>query len=77
MDGKMVTLYNDFHNTTARVRVGANGMLSPNQVKNAQNRLCGIGGCQCSNDLGQRGPQEARFDCYREYNGKVAAKLIY
>lgn len=52
---KMVTLRNNFHNASARVRVGE---LSEATVRRVRKTLCGIKGCTCGDGLGMRGPQE-------------------
>lgn len=51
----LVTLKNDFHRTTAKVRTGK---LSNATIKRVQKKLCGIKGCLCSGNLGIRGEQE-------------------
>ena len=54
----MYELTNDFHNTSATVRVGKNGFMSPRTVKRVERELCGIDGCTCGRyGLGVRGPQ--------------------
>jgi hypothetical protein len=53
----MITLLNDFHNTSAIVRLRPHGWLSHSQIKRIRSKLCGVRGCTCSNRLGMRGPQ--------------------
>lgn len=63
---KTVTLTNDFHNTSARVRVstktspghGVIADLTVDQTKRVNRKLCGMSGCTCSGRLGTRGKQQ-------------------
>ena len=67
-------LANNFHHTTARVRVGlGNTELSANQVRRLRNKLCGMSGCTCGGVLGQRGPQPLAIVEYAP--GKVVVGL--
>ena len=49
---------NDFHNTEVRIRSTLGDELSTSQIARAKRALCGIDGCRCSGDAGERGPQE-------------------
>ena len=51
-----ITLANDFHHTSTRVRP-REGALSPRQVERVKRALCAPD-CTCSGALGTRGPQE-------------------
>jgi len=53
----LIEFTNDFHNTHATVRVGADGWLSARQIRNLRARLCGNSNCWCSGETGARGPQ--------------------
>lgn len=61
-----VTLTNDFHNTSVRIRCEVLSHIhnlstiypSVGQIKKAKKALCGIDGCTCSGDAGIRGRQE-------------------
>jgi len=53
----MITLRNDFHNSTVRLHAQLGDELTPAQIKRAKNTLCGISGCACGGALGQRGRQ--------------------
>ena len=53
----LITLINDFHSTAANVRT-ADGWLSKGQVKRIRRTLCGIDGCTCGGELGERGAQD-------------------
>lgn len=63
---KSVTLTNDFHNTSVRIRcevlshIHNEAMIYPTagQIAKAKKALCGISGCTCSGDDGTRGRQE-------------------
>ena len=51
----LVTITNDFHNTSARVRVGEMTLAN---AKKVADKLCGVNGCTCGNGpLSTRGPQ--------------------
>lgn len=53
----MITVRNDFHKTTARIRVRIGDTLTANQVRRCRKTLCGIEGCTCGGALSERGPQ--------------------
>ena len=53
----LVTLLNDFHNTSAIVRLPRHGWLSHGQIKRIRNKLCGKRGCNCGDALKMRGQQ--------------------
>jgi len=61
----MVTLRNDFHGTECTMRCETSWgtwneySISPSvaQIRRAKKELCGIAGCTCSSDAGNRGPQ--------------------
>lgn len=52
----IITLTNDFHNTSVNLRANMGDTLSASQVRRARNSLCGNSDCTCSGDLGTRGP---------------------
>jgi len=52
----LITLTNDFHNTETVIRV-AHGLVSNRAGRNAWKNLCGVDGCICGGQLGQRGDQ--------------------
>jgi len=64
---RLITLHNDFHNTSARIRVRGtldNGIfvslpLTSSQIARARRNLCGIADCSCGNgcDLKSCGPE--------------------
>lgn len=44
-----ITLHNQFHGTTARIRVRPEGQyLSPRVIRRVGTRLCGMSACLCS-----------------------------
>ena len=71
------TLKNNFHHTEVCVRpliVNGRHYLSSGQVKRARNALCGIEGCTCGGEAGERGPQNG---FHLETDGADGAELIY
>jgi len=50
----MYEISNNFHNTFART---LGGRLSERQEKRIKAKLCGISGCCCGGEIGERGPQ--------------------
>lgn len=54
----MITIRNNFHNTSIRLRANIGDELTPAQIKRAKHTLCGITGCTCSGDAGERGEQD-------------------
>lgn len=50
----LVTISNDFHNTSTRTKQGRKTHLQALAVKR---RLCGVKGCTCSGSVGERGKQ--------------------
>ena len=50
-----ITLTNSFHNTEASMTIPANGMISGSVVRRVRRELCGIKGCQCGGNFGERG----------------------
>jgi len=74
---KKITIYNDFHSTEATLHVKDDNFISASQVKRAKNKLCGISGCTCSDDIGQRGPQEHDIAFHLDgQTGQVYGELI-
>ncbi len=53
----LITLTNEFHNTSARVRIRAGDTLTARRLRDIKRRLCGVDGCQCSGADGTRGRQ--------------------
>ncbi len=52
-----ITLRNEYHNTSYTLRAKLHRDLSRSQVLRARKALCGIAGCQCGGNLGERGSQ--------------------
>lgn len=52
-----ITLRNKFHNTSYTLQAKLRRELSRSQVLRARKALCGIAGCQCGGNLGERGSQ--------------------
>jgi hypothetical protein len=69
---KMITLTNDFHGTTTRVRVSADidvnaeVEITERQARRAIRTLCGVSGCCCG---GSRG---GRYSLYHDQASGVA-----
>ncbi len=57
----MITIRNNFHNTTIRLKAQIGDKLTASQVKRARSVLCGVRGCLCGGSLGERGPQDGFF----------------
>lgn len=57
----MITLTNDFHRTTVKIRAMPGMELSPAQIKRARKVLCGQPACACGGPLGERGPQPGKL----------------
>jgi hypothetical protein len=60
MKMKTIALRNEFHNTSARVRVNESGetLLRASTVRRIRRALCGLKDCTCGGALGQRGHHE-------------------
>ena len=54
----MITLRNNFHNSSTRIRAKIGDLLDEAQVKRIGKRLCSSRGCGCSDDTGTRGAQD-------------------
>lgn len=67
-------LTNDFHDTSARVLVPADGILSVAQVKRVRQALCGISDCRCCGNLKERGLQTVEIDPLGDGRVKVTPK---
>ena len=52
----LITLTNEFHNTETRIQV-KDGKVSARAGQRAWTALCGMKGCICGGQLGQRGAQ--------------------
>ncbi len=70
-----ITLKNNFHNTSVNLRVSGEKLSAP-QVKRARRALCGISGCTCGNELGQRGPQEVDIEIIYDNRYQVIGAII-
>ncbi len=61
------TLRNDFHNTSCTVNIG---VLSSRQASRVRKILCGIRGCTCGGELGERGRQNVRIELTGRWAGR-------
>jgi hypothetical protein len=68
----LITLTNDFHNSSVTIRCEvlsdlpsgaafATAYPSASQIKRAKKALCGVAGCCCSNAAGIRGQQKTSW----------------
>lgn len=66
-----ITITNDFHNTAASLNIEIGKPLSASQIARARRTLCGIDGCTCGGNLGERGAQNVQIDVrgYRNDGG--------
>lgn len=73
----MITLTNNYHDTTVRLHANIGDTLTVNQVKRARRVLCGLSGCSCGGNLGERGKQAVEIVpvYHRDYPGEVAFRL--
>lgn len=67
----MITLTNDFHGTSVNLRPDGAGQLSVSQVARARRTLCGVKGCTCGGDLGERGPGNPSVCVYPDGHADV------
>lgn len=75
----LITIKNDYHNTSASVRVESlPAILSRQQMYRVQRKLCGIAGCACGGDISERGQQDVSIDPagYGEYGPIVRLSSI-
>ena len=71
------TLRNDFHNSEVTIRAERGQELTLSQVLRARRALCGITGCTCGGNLGERGPQAVEVEAIGYDNaGHLRIKLI-
>lgn len=55
----MITLRNDYHGSAVRVRIPADGILTPRQYRRACRALCPVTACKCGKI---RGPQDVEIE---------------
>jgi len=74
-----ITITNSFHNSSVRLDLPDDGILSTRQVRRARRELCGIPTCVCGGNLGERGKQFAvwlpnlpLFECEPLEDGRIA-----
>lgn len=73
---KTATIKNDYHNTTAQVRYAGDGALSAAVTRRVRATLCGISGCTCGGNLGERGPQDVEIEAIGMHNVNVPRVAI-
>lgn len=78
----VVTLVNDFHNTSIRVNLEYGKIVLAKQIKVWKSTLCGVTDCTCSGELGTRGPQEdlwrkgLEIDCTGDCGGDRGDRIV-
>ena len=65
----MITITNDYHGTSAKVRIDIGDAFTQRQIARVKRKLCGTIKCTCSDRVGARGKQEG---FYVEYLGGTA-----
>lgn len=68
---KKLTIRNDFHNTETTVTLRNSNTISGSTARRIEKDLCGIKDCKCGGILGERGPQDFRYDYSIDENFKV------
>lgn len=71
-DGMIITLRNDFHNTSVNIRANAlPHVIPPSQERRIRRALCGVKGCACGKVRGpQHGPDGQRIVVQRDWYGE-------
>lgn len=64
----MITIRNDFHNTSVTIRAAIGEELTESQIKRARRALCPVGGCTCGGPVGNRGNQDGFHVEQIDYN---------
>ena len=71
----MQTITNSFHQSSVHLRPAQDGYLSQGQCQRARRILCGIQGCLCGGDLGERGKQQIEIITSRDRHGDLSATV--
>jgi hypothetical protein len=71
-----IKLHNDFHGSSATIRAAYGQVLSASQVRRARNALCGVSGCLCGGELGQRGRSNSIVASQQDRDGKVRVRIL-
>lgn len=68
----LITLRNDFHNSSVTIRANAlPHVITPSQEKRVLRALCGVTGCTCGGVRGpQRGPEGQKIVVQRDWYGE-------
>ena len=68
-----ITIRNEYHNSKYPLRVAClPARLSDSQVARCRRALCGIAGCTCGGNLGERGRQDVEIAlCGGQYPGHI------
>ena len=65
----MITIKNDYHDTTITLRANIGDTLTPSRVRRIQRLLCGIDDCKCGGVAGERGRQDGFEIVAADYAG--------
>jgi len=58
----MITLTNNYHNTSVSLRADVGDYLTQSQISRARRELCGMSDCECSSSIGTRGHQSVSIE---------------
>jgi len=58
----MITLTNNYHNTSVNLRASVGDYLTQSQISRARRELCGMSDCECCSSLGTRGQQSVTIE---------------
>jgi len=58
----MITLTNNYHNTSVHLRASVGDYLTQSQISRARRELCGMSDCDCCSSLGTRGHQSVSIE---------------
>ena len=74
---KRIVVTNDFHNTSAFFlgTPGKTSHLSKKQADRVWGQLCGIKGCTCGGQLGERGSQDQIGEVVDYWDGYVEVEV--
>lgn len=75
----VITITNNFHNTSTAIRAKSGDVLSLRKCNRIKSRLCGIAGCTCSGPLGERGKQNFSYELVfdnKQANGAGGIKIL-
>lgn len=71
-----IILRNSFHGTTVSLRAEYGQELSHSQIRRARNTLCGVNGCTCGGNLGERGSNPEVEVLGYDASGKLRIRIM-